>query len=95
MYKRFMLRSTCALSRSAYGPVAARLQYKDPDGVSGTCSFVRYLQVFLWLPEKDSNLNYLIQSCSRHVPARTNASGNCANLQVFCVVPGVNLSAAY
>ena len=25
-------------------------------------SFIRYLQVFLWLPEKDSNLRLLIQS---------------------------------
>jgi hypothetical protein len=46
----------------AYGPVAVRLQYKDPDEACGSCSFICYLQVFLWLPEKDSNLRLLIQS---------------------------------
>jgi hypothetical protein len=42
------------------------LQYEDPDEASISRSFVRYLQVFLWLPEKDSNLRLLIQSHSRY-----------------------------
>ena len=78
-----------------YGPVAVGLQYKDPGGTSGTYLFIRYLQVFLWLPEKDSNLRLLIQSCSWRVPARSSASRNCANFQVFCVVLGSGVSVAY
>jgi hypothetical protein len=49
------------------------LQYKNPGETPGTCSFIRYLQVFLQLPEKDSNLRLLIQSQSSHVIARTIA----------------------
>jgi hypothetical protein len=44
-------------SPGAYGPVAVRLQYEDPDETSDDCLFIGYLQVFLWLPEKDSNLH--------------------------------------
>jgi hypothetical protein len=41
----------------AYGHVAVRLQYEDPNEMSDDRHFIGYLQVFLWLPEKDSNLH--------------------------------------
>jgi hypothetical protein len=78
--QRFVLirREYCPV---AYGPVAVRLQYEDPDEASGICPFIRYLQGFYKLPEKDSNLRLLIQSRSSPVSARTRVSGNCADLQ--------------
>jgi hypothetical protein len=57
----------CECCPVAYRSVAVRLQYKDPDEVSVICSFIRYLQGFYKLPEKDSNLRLLIQSHTRYV----------------------------
>jgi hypothetical protein len=71
------------------------LQYEDPDETSGDNLFIGYLQVFLWLPEKDSNLRLLIQSCASAFSACTNASTSYADLQVFYEILGVGLSVAY
>jgi hypothetical protein len=46
------------------------------------------------VPDLDSNQDYLIQSCTPHVFGRTSASGNFADLQVFCDNLGLSLSAA-
>jgi len=44
---------------------------------------------------KDSNLRSLIQGCASPVSARTSASGNCADLQLFCTNLGFGLSGAH
>ena len=51
----YLVRREC--SSAGHGPVAVGLEYKDPDEASGVCPFIHYLQIFLWLPEKDSNLH--------------------------------------